>query len=568
MTGSRKKSGSSRRRIRIRDLQFDRASILLFCSMLLPLVNPEAAGQRKTQTRAGGASAEVGAPRTSLNPKAKAAVDRAVAALQKDDLASAETAAREAVAAAPASAVTHNVLGVVLDRGGRSDQALAEFEAAIKLDPKLVSARNNIGGILAEKGKTSEAIKQFEVVLGIDPTHVQAHFNLGSLFAERGDFEKAVTHLVAARRSSPDDPQVALALLKVGYRANRIKEAEEAADFAEKALAADPRALFTLATLLAQNKVYDRAARLFEQVNRAAPRTYEVLYNLGVALYNLDRNDEAAQYLAEAADLNPAPPETHFRLALIASARNDSLNAVEEFRHAVERDGQNASYRHLLGREYFRAGFWEGAINELSAAIRIDPKNAAYFLARADANYRKGEWAASAADFDQAAALDPNIENIEYWQGYAHRAAGDFDLARKYLERFLSRHPDHVEALASQGYVAIEQGRLDEAEPPLRRALALDPKNVPVLYDFARLAIKRRSYDDAVARLLRVIESNPANTQAYYQLFLAYSRLKQTDKAQVALAEFKRLDELEKQATQERILDEKVRVQQMLGQPQ
>ena len=47
-----------------------------------------------------------------------------------------------------------------------------------------------------------------------------------------------------------------------------------------------------------------------------------------------------------------------------------------------------------------------------------------------------------------------------------------------------------------------------------------------------------------------------------------YSRLKQPEKAQVELAEFKRLETLEKQVRQERILDEKLRTQQMLGQPQ
>ena len=64
------------------------------------------------------------------------------------------------------------------------------------------------------------------------------------------------------------------------------------------------------------------------------PRTYEVLYNLGVSLYNLDRNTEAARVLAEAADINPAPSETHFRLGLIASAGSDHANAVEQGRHA------------------------------------------------------------------------------------------------------------------------------------------------------------------------------------------------------------------------------------------
>jgi tetratricopeptide (TPR) repeat protein len=286
---------------------------------------------------------------------------------------------------------------------------------------------------------------------------------------------------------------------------------------------------------------------------------------LNMALGGTPR-EEAARYLAEAADLNPGPAETHFRLGLIASEQSDHTNAVEEFKHAVARDPKNANYHYLLGREYFRVGFWEGAIGEYTRAIEAAPNQAAYYLARADANYRKDEAPAAAADFDRAAELDPSIENIEYWQGYTHRVAGDFDVARARLEHFLAAHPDHVDALASLGFIATEQGRLDDAEVPLRRALQLDPKNLPALYDYARVAVKRRDYAEAVARLERVVAAYPGYTQAYYQLFLAYGRLKQTEKAQAALAEFKRLDALEKQTTQERILDDKLRTQQMLGQ--
>ena len=67
-------------------------------------------------------------------------------------------------------------------------------------------------------------------------------------------------------------------------------------------------------------------------------------------------------------------------------------------------------------------------------------------------------------------------------------------------------------------------------------------------------------------RLEQVVTRHPAYTQAYYQLFLAYTRLKQTDKAQRALAEFKRLEALDKQSEQERIADDKLRTQRMLGQ--
>jgi len=133
------------------------------------------------------------------------------------------------------------------------------------------------------------------------------------------------------------------------------------------------------------------------------------------------------------------------------------------------------------------------------------------------------------------------------------------------LQKLVAAQPNHVDALASLGFINVEQGRLDEAQQPLKRALGLDPNNVPVLYDYARLAVKRRDYEEAVLRLQRVIEKDPAHTQAHYQLFLAYSRLKQPEKAQSQLAEFKRLEALEKQVKQERILDEKIRTQQMLG---
>src|SRR5262249_2763646 len=471
------------------------ASVMIFASLFAVAVflfsHPTVADAATLQSTQRQKPAAAG---PEVSGQEKQSLDRAMTALQRNDLKEAEREARAAVASAPRSSVAHNVLGVVLDRSGRRDHAYAEFNEALKIDPSYLSARNNLGRLLAESGKVNEAIAQFEIVLKADPSHVQAHFNLGEIYAEAGEYSKSADHLAAARVSNPEDPQLALAFVKVGYRANRNAEADAAADAFERVVNNDAQALFTLATILAQNKQYERAARLFAIVNKAAPRTYEVLYNLGLSLYNLDKNEEAGQYRAEAADINPAPPETHFRLGLIASARSDTANAVEEFKHAVERDPKNARYHHLLGREYFRAGFWDGAIEEFSKAIDIDPKNTIYLLARADANYRKGEWIASAADFDHAAAMDPKIENIEYWQAHAHRAAGDFDLARQYLEKFVSAHPDNAEALASLGYVAIEQGRLEDAEAPLKKALAVDSKNVPAMYDYARLALKRRDY--------------------------------------------------------------------------
>ncbi|MGH8528054.1 MAG: tetratricopeptide repeat protein, partial [Gammaproteobacteria bacterium] len=216
-----------------------------------------------------------------LNATAQAALDAAVAALQQSDLAAAERSARAAVAAAPRSAQTHNILGVVLDREGRKDESFAQFNTAISLDPNSVGVRNNLGRLLAERGKPKEAIAEFERVLKVDPSHVEAHYNLGVLYGDAGDFVKAAEHFARARAAAPHDPQLALAFLNVAYRANRREETESAVDLVERSVASDARGLFTLATVLAQSKQYEHAARVFARVNELAPHTYEILYNLG-----------------------------------------------------------------------------------------------------------------------------------------------------------------------------------------------------------------------------------------------------------------------------------------------
>src|SRR3981189_820638 len=159
------------------------------CLLALAVFATSAVAQRRASRPTTNSTQSTNAD--GLAPAARNSLDAAVAALQSNALAEAERDARAAVSAAPRSAITHNVLGVVLDRSGRSAEALNEFNAAIKLDPNFVSARNNLGRMLAEHGKAAAAIAEFEQVLKTDPNHVQAHYNLGALYADAGEFAKA-----------------------------------------------------------------------------------------------------------------------------------------------------------------------------------------------------------------------------------------------------------------------------------------------------------------------------------------------------------------------------------------
>ncbi len=128
--------------------------LLLGCSWSLVTIVAQRANSRRSQN----ARPPTSSGPNNLSPAARKSLDAAIAALQANSLGEAERQARAAVTAAPRSAVTYNILGVVLDRGGRKEQALTAFNAAIRIDPTFVSARNNLGRMLAENGKTAQAI--------------------------------------------------------------------------------------------------------------------------------------------------------------------------------------------------------------------------------------------------------------------------------------------------------------------------------------------------------------------------------------------------------------------------
>jgi tetratricopeptide (TPR) repeat protein len=133
--------------------------------------------------------------------------------------------------------MAHTNLGAELDDQGRSDEAMAEYQAALRINPKETMARNNLGMSLAQMGRVSEAIEDWEEVLRIDPDHAESHNNLGNALAQMGRMPEAFAHWEKALRSKPD--------------------------FTE--------AHFNFAVALAQAGRYGEAAGHFEQVLRLHP---------------------------------------------------------------------------------------------------------------------------------------------------------------------------------------------------------------------------------------------------------------------------------------------------------
>ena len=66
------------------------------------------------------------------------------------------------------------------------DEAIAEFRAAIRVNPDFAIGHYNLGVALKKQGKLDEAIAEFRAAIRLQPDFADAHNNSASPWKSRG----------------------------------------------------------------------------------------------------------------------------------------------------------------------------------------------------------------------------------------------------------------------------------------------------------------------------------------------------------------------------------------------
>ncbi len=98
-----------------------------------------------------------------------------------------------------------NLLGIVLDDQGKHDEAIAQYQKAIKLDPKNALAYNNWGSVLDEQKKYDEAIVQYQKAIELNPKLASAYLNWGNALSEQKKYDEAIAQYQKAVELDPKD---------------------------------------------------------------------------------------------------------------------------------------------------------------------------------------------------------------------------------------------------------------------------------------------------------------------------------------------------------------------------
>ena len=108
------------------------------------------------------------------------------------------------------TADAHTYLGWAYSFQGRIDEAIAQCEIAIQLDPEFGNPYNDIGVYLMQQQRLDEAIPWLEKAKHAkryEPRHFP-YLNLGRVYSAKGMLQKALAEFRDALRLNPNDSAV------------------------------------------------------------------------------------------------------------------------------------------------------------------------------------------------------------------------------------------------------------------------------------------------------------------------------------------------------------------------
>jgi protein O-mannosyl-transferase len=243
----------------------------------------------------------------------------------------------------PEAWMAHTNLGADLDEQGRSSEAMAHYEAAVRINPNDAGARNNLASHLAQAGRLTEATREWEQALRIQPNRAEAHTNLAFALSQQGRLDEAFRHWEQALRINPD-----------------LVDAH-----------------FDFAVALAQKGNVEGAIGHYEEALRLRPDFADAHYRLALAYQHFGRWELAITHYRRTIDFQPNGWLAQTRLAwLLATCPQASLRngreAVELARQAIEHSGgEYPQTLDTLAAAYAEFGQFDNAAETARRALNL-----------------------------------------------------------------------------------------------------------------------------------------------------------------------------------------------------
>jgi len=466
--------------------------------------------------------------------------------------------------------------------GNTLDQAIAEFEKIIALDPRSVEDRMVLGQLYTVKHQPEKAEEQFKIAQDIEPDSEDVVLNLSRVYAENGDLAHAarvIEAVPAADRTpkmefalgatydqlkrtkdaiaaykraadmDPDDGRTMGALAQALLNDNQLDEALKEYKLLAAADPEDASTIVHISEIQRRQGKYEEALATIRKAVKKDPDSLEAGYNEGLLLDVLGRYEESTQIYEHMVELTSHANGAYTaeeknnraifleRLGSVYHEQNKIDQAIATYQKMIDLGGDTA-LRGYQGQvdTYRDAKMFDKAIAVSRKAVEANPKNRELKLLLAGELVDEGK-----EDEGLALAkslLDNSPKDRDVWMAIGQmdiriRRWKDAEEALNKAASLTTKKEDNLYVLFLKGSLAERQKHYEPAEQYFRQALEIDPNNAMVLnYLGYMLADKGNRLPEALKMIRKAVQLEPMNGAYLDSLGWAYFKMGQYELAE------------------------------------
>ncbi len=248
----------------------------------------------------------------------------------------------------PHNTVARQRLAETLVAVGKTDEGLAQLQAAVQADSKLPPAPSLMADIFQRLGKPADVEKWLRLATKEAPGDLRPRVSLGRWLLSEGEIEQAANEFAAAEKL---DPKSIDAKLGIGACARYLHDDAKARKYLQDVLEQSPGNFLAsdqLALVLADQSTAEDLKRSLELAlanAHSSPQSSEAEATLGYVYYRMGKLDDAAQHLRASAHGSISRDSAYFmaRVALDQGNRDDGARLLRQaidgkgpFAHATD----------------------------------------------------------------------------------------------------------------------------------------------------------------------------------------------------------------------------------------
>jgi tetratricopeptide (TPR) repeat protein len=243
-----------------------------------------------------------------------------------------------AIAVRPLSPAAHENLANALVDQKKYDDAIAEFQVAIKLNSDNPETYKDLGEALLLQGRTAEAIATLELAIQIRPDFHDAHFALGVALGSQGRKGQAVAAFEEAIRLNPG-------LIDAQDRVRIDRGRDEALAALRTAIQNLPRPLAARPGVVIKVANDEKLRPIAEDGSEESRPKRQAAGHIdhGCAWINQKEFDKAIADFNEAIRLEPGCPDAYIHRAFAWSGKQEYNKAIADYDKAVMLAPRNAA---------------------------------------------------------------------------------------------------------------------------------------------------------------------------------------------------------------------------------